>query len=154
MSWSFVTGHDHEQKGTNSMRQKANGKMRTEALRHMLLERRQQVLKQVEELLAQRRSAETEQREDVVPDAGDLAVQDSNGDQQIALMEIKNRMREQIDEALLRLDEGTYGVCEDCGREISEARLQVIPFARRCLECQQRAEFREELELQKDRQAI
>jgi DnaK suppressor protein len=141
-------------KGTNSMRQRANGKMRTDVLRHMLLERRQQVLREVEGLLARRRSAEAEQRDDVVPDAGDLAVQDSNGDQQIALMEIKNRMREQIDEALRRVDEGVYGVCEDCSREISEARLQAIPFVRRCLECQQKAEFREELEQRKDRQAI
>jgi RNA polymerase-binding transcription factor len=141
-------------KGTNSMRQRANGKMRTDVLRHQLLERRQQVLREVDGLLARRRSAEAEQRDDVVPDAGDLAVQDSNGDQQIALMEIKNRMREQIDEALRRLDEGTYGVCEDCSREINEARLQAIPFARRCLECQQKAEFREELEQRKDRQAI
>ena len=38
--------------------------------------------------------------------------------------------------ALLRLVEGAYGICVDCGRNIPEARLSVMPEAARCLECQ------------------
>jgi DnaK suppressor protein len=136
------------------MMKKTIGSERTEVLRQMLLERRQEVMKEVEDLLAQRRSALAEQREDSVPDAGDMAVQDANGDQQISLMEIRNRTREQIDEALRRLDEGTYGICDDCGREISEARLKAIPFARRCKDCQEKAERLEQIDQEKDMHEI
>jgi phage/conjugal plasmid C-4 type zinc finger TraR family protein len=43
---------------------------------------------------------------------------------------------EEATEALLRLGEGTYGVCVGCGRKIPEARLSAKPEAIRCLECQ------------------
>jgi RNA polymerase-binding transcription factor DksA len=40
-----------------------------------------------------------------------------------------------VDEALRRMLDGTYGVCERCGKPISEARLEAMPTARRCLDC-------------------
>jgi RNA polymerase-binding transcription factor DksA len=40
-----------------------------------------------------------------------------------------------VDEALRRLDQGVYGVCEGCGRPIPEERLLARPFARTCLAC-------------------
>ncbi len=43
---------------------------------------------------------------------------------------------EEAAEALLRLVEGTYGICVDCGRNSPEARLRVKPEATRCFECQ------------------
>lgn len=42
-----------------------------------------------------------------------------------------------IEEALIRIDEGTYGTCEDCGEEIFIGRLNAVPFALRCVECQE-----------------
>jgi DnaK suppressor protein len=130
------------------------GTARTEALRQMLSEAREQVLKEVEELLARRRMAQAEQRDDSVPDVADMALQDATEEQQISLMELRNAMREQIDEALLRLDEGTYGICEDCGREISEGRLKAVPFARRCTQCQAKAEAIEQLDQTRSRSQI
>jgi DnaK suppressor protein len=41
-----------------------------------------------------------------------------------------------IDEALSRVDDGSYGICEDCGAEIAEGRLQALPFTRLCVSCQ------------------
>src|SRR5262249_33232990 len=41
-----------------------------------------------------------------------------------------------IDEALGRVDDGTYGLCEDCEAEIAEGRLQALPFTRLCVTCQ------------------
>jgi RNA polymerase-binding transcription factor DksA len=46
----------------------------------------------------------------------------------------------QIDDALDRLDQGTYGVCESCGLEIAEERLQALPFTRLYRDCQQEQE--------------
>ena len=122
------------------MLKETEGNGRTEALRQMLLEEREQVLKAVEDLLARRRMAQAEQRDDAVPDVADMALQDATEEQQISLMELKDGTREQIDEALLRLADGTYGICEDCGREISERRLKAVPFARRCIPCQEKTE--------------
>jgi len=42
----------------------------------------------------------------------------------------------EIDAALVRLDQGTYGLCEECGRPINEARLDALPAARYCVEDQ------------------
>src|SRR5581483_11969856 len=42
----------------------------------------------------------------------------------------------QIDDAMLRLEQGRYGVCEDCGTEIALKRLEALPFATRCVDCQ------------------
>lgn len=50
--------------------------------------------------------------------------------------------RERILAAQQRLDEGTYGICVDCGRRINEERLEARPQVERCLPCQERAEHR------------
>ncbi|MFS0911227.1 TraR/DksA family transcriptional regulator [Microbacterium sp. 179-I 3D2 NHS] len=45
---------------------------------------------------------------------------------------------QQVDDALARMDAGTYGVCANCGRPIPTARLEVRPFAVHCVECAER----------------
>jgi DnaK suppressor protein len=135
----MMASHNKFRKEPNMLKE-IEGNGRTEALRQMLLEEREQVLKAVEDLLARRRMAQAEQRDDSVPDVADMALQDATEEQQISLMELKDGTREQIDEALLRLADGTYGICEDCGREISARRLKAVPFARRCIQCQEKTE--------------
>jgi len=49
-------------------------------------------------------------------------------------------MLKEVDLALQRIDEQTYGRCELCGRSIPEARLEALPFAKLCLECQEKTE--------------
>ncbi len=46
-----------------------------------------------------------------------------------------------VEEALRKLDEGIYGICEDCGESIPTGRLNVMPFALRCVECQENSEM-------------
>jgi DnaK suppressor protein len=70
----------------------------------------------------------------------------------ISLMEMRNRKRQLIDEALTRLSEGTYGLCAECGVEISEKRLNAVPFARLCVECQSRQELLEKIEKEEERE--
>jgi len=45
-----------------------------------------------------------------------------------------------IEDALRRLDDGTYGICEECGKPIDEARLEAVPWARYCVVDQARIE--------------
>ena len=47
-----------------------------------------------------------------------------------------------VDDALARFDNGTYGLCLDCGQEIDAARLEAIPYAPLCLSCQSKREHR------------
>jgi len=49
---------------------------------------------------------------------------------------------EEINVALRKLDNGTYGLCETCGARIERARLEVLPQARHCMTCQSRQEHR------------
>lgn len=127
---------------------------RNTSLRTMLLERRQVLTREIDELIARHRRDQILQREQSVADSGDMSLQDSTGEQQISILEVRNRMRNQIDEALRRLQDGTYGTCEDCTREISPERLKAMPFARRCVECQQKAEVIERIEKEPDREQI
>jgi len=60
------------------------------------------------------------------------------------LMQMKGDALVRIDEALARINEGRYGLCESCGAEISEARLNALPFALRCTHCEERKEDAEE----------
>lgn len=46
----------------------------------------------------------------------------------------------EIEDALERLNDSTYGTCEECGEPIAEKRLKVLPFTRVCIECQSRSE--------------
>ena len=52
----------------------------------------------------------------------------------------QNRTIAQIDEALHKIEDGTYGVCEMCGQLIRKQRLENLPFARTCMECQSEVE--------------
>jgi RNA polymerase-binding protein DksA len=55
----------------------------------------------------------------------------------LGLMENENKLLADIDDALHRIDEGTFGRCEECNRPISRERLEAIPYARYCLKCAQ-----------------
>jgi DnaK suppressor protein len=79
-----------------------------------------------------------------VRDAEEQSVHDFVQDVELALMEMKSETLQKIDDALRRLEEGTYGTCAECGREISEARLRALPFALLCIEDQERVEESEE----------
>ncbi len=48
----------------------------------------------------------------------------------------------EVEEALVRMDEGTYGLCEECGEPIARPRLEAVPHARNCIACQRAIEAR------------
>jgi DnaK suppressor protein len=60
----------------------------------------------------------------------------------LALRQNLERLLDQVDDALEKFEAGTYGLCEQCGREIDPARLKALPHATLCLSCQQRRENR------------
>jgi RNA polymerase-binding protein DksA len=68
-----------------------------------------------------------------------------NYDQEFTLGLIENEQEtlDQIQDALARIDAGTFGRCEECGSAITKSRLQALPYARHCIECARRVESRE-----------
>jgi len=81
--------------------------------------------------------------DDSVKDAGDMSVQDVNQDTALRMGERESQMVADIDQALLRIEEGTYGVCQQCGEPIDERRLQAVPTARYDATCQSAIEMSE-----------
>jgi DnaK suppressor protein len=75
-----------------------------------------------------------------VTDAEEQSVNDFVQDVDLALMQMKSETLKKIDQALMRLEEGTYGVCQECEAEIAPARLRALPFASLCRDCQAEAE--------------
>ncbi len=112
---------------------------------------RKQTFKKMREVLVQRREAlrqaingdnsllkklEQQAGGDVV----DFALETAYGELSSQLAEVETRELASIDNALRLMDEGQYGVCEACKSSIPLARLQALPYATSCIECQRLAE--------------
>jgi len=78
--------------------------------------------------------------DDGVKDTVDMSLQDVNQELALRLGERESQALADIDQALLRIDEGSYGVCARCGNPIPEARLEAMPTARYDAACQQEIE--------------
>jgi len=73
-------------------------------------------------------------------DVGDLSHLDQDEDIDYALLNRHVKRLREVENALDRLEEGTYGICEDCGASIKLERLKVLPFTTCCVRCQERRE--------------
>jgi DnaK suppressor protein len=72
---------------------------------------------------------------------GDLADQASGNNEvhiQLKLKQTDAKILQAIEEALARIEKGTYGICRDCGEPIAEARLNAIPWTRVCITCKEK----------------
>jgi DnaK suppressor protein len=108
---------------------------RFEVLSQMLTERQAEIRTKLRSLREVLPAAVTQ-----VKDAEEQSVEDFALGMDFALMEMESQTLRKIDEALIRLEEGTYGVCSECEEGISEARLKALPFATLCRGCQEQAE--------------
>ena len=105
-------------------------------LRQILLDRRREMEGDVRTRI---RDGRTDRSEEVLDDGAhsDAALQHGID---FALIQMKAETLARIDAALARLDAGTYGDCFDCGDEISGKRLRALPFAVRCIACEEKRE--------------
>src|SRR5207248_7248366 len=72
---------------------------------------------------------------------GDMADQASGNNEvhiQLKLKQTDAKILQAIEEALVRIDKGTYGICRDCGEPIAEPRLRAIPWTRVCITCKEK----------------
>ena len=130
---------------TMRKRTKAAGKSsRYTELKGMLENRRQELMSEVHGKMRDVRADGGKERD--VLDQGESSEVDIQEDIELALIQMKSETLNKINEALRRLDEGTYGNCFECGEEISGARLRALPFAVRCKDCEEQRENAEQRE--------
>ena len=85
-------------------------------------------------------AAALELSDDGVKDTVDLSLMDVNKEMALRLGERESQMIADIDQALLRIEEGSYGQCARCGKLIDERRLEALPTARYDAACQEAIE--------------
>lgn len=68
------------------------------------------------------------------------ATRDTEDRVALAILDTEEHVLAEVTTAIARLDAGTFGTCEQCGHAISRARLDAVPFARRCIRCARTAE--------------
>ena len=112
--------------------------LRQAALRASLNSRRLELTADVHDRLRERREIGVQSGGDVV-EGSDAAVE---ANLQLALLEMRAQTLTNVDQAIARLDAGTYGSCFECDEDIAEARLLALPFAVRCRDCQEKRERR------------
>jgi len=83
-----------------------------------------------------------------VLEAVESAEADIQADLEFALVQMKSETLNKVNDALTRLEQGSYGNCFDCGEEIAEKRLRALPFAVRCKDCEEARETAEQRERQ------
>ena len=117
-------------------------------LKDILEERRREIMSEVQERMRDVRAEGAGSTVQGVLDAAESSEADIQDEIEFALIQMKAETLNKIDEALRRLEEGTYGYCFECGEEIAEKRLRALPFAVRCKDCEEQKENAEQRERQ------
>ena len=109
---------------------------RYQALRQRLQSQRDEILNMYKQDLRAGQESADDGTEDIV----DRANNAYNRELMFSLSDAERNTLLQIENALRRMDEGTYGRCSNCGQNIALPRLEALPWARFCVDCQEMAE--------------
>jgi RNA polymerase-binding protein DksA len=110
----------------------------TERFRQMLLEERERVRGAIEYLHQENPgSLEEESGEESSFDnhLGDTATVTYDREMDFTLEDNSEAVLNAIEKALRKIADGTYGICERCGKQIAEERLEALPYAELCIDC-------------------
>ena len=106
-------------------------KQNLEAIKKTLLQRKQDLEQELTRLSQEKFS------DDQVQDPGDQALSSTMEMLNLSLQDTERAEYKRIVQALEKIEDGTYGICVDCGNPISEKRLNSFPNASRCISCQE-----------------
>ena len=123
-------------KSASKTRRKALTSKQLNFLKARLLEKRRELMSKMQASMDEERLAEGSPGDDVI----DRAMDTFERETAYQLAEIESDAVEQIDDAIGRIEAGTYGVCEMCGEPIPPARLKALPSATLCVECKSHEE--------------
>ncbi len=115
-----------------------------EKFRELLLAERERLEAELEEIESRAAGLDESERANEVSayddHPADLASETFEREKDLAIRESVESMIHKVINALEKIDRGTYGMCDACGRAIKKARLKALPFATLCLDCQDRLE--------------
>jgi RNA polymerase-binding protein DksA len=111
--------------------------------RELLLKKKQAILDEIERISADAKLSPKEASGDISAytlHMADVATDAYDREFSLGLASNGRRVIQIIDEAIKRIDEGTFGLCQDCGAKIGKARLKALPYAWLCIKCQEKVE--------------
>jgi DnaK suppressor protein len=115
-------------------------RIRQGKLRKLLQERKQKLLADLHDEVFEKLGKDYRREFSRAMDSGDISFVDLLQSIGIKKVDIRQEELIKMDAAERKLNEGTYGVCEECGMDISEERLAAIPYAVRCIHCEENFE--------------
>jgi DnaK suppressor protein len=124
---------------------------RHELLKKLLLKKRNEVVEGLEAQMGRKLIRETGQKIDSAMDSADQSALDVDQGIDYSLLEMKYEQYKDIADAFRKLQNKTYGVCEECGEEIAIKRLEVNPLARFCISCKTHKEDMERIQKEETR---
>jgi DnaK suppressor protein len=111
------------------------------AIKKKLEKQKEELLSEAEHTLNDKLSKEKES----FPDPTDQAVAELDNNFLLRLRGRERKLLKKIEEAISRIDSGTYGICESCGEKISIKRLEARPVTALCIDCKTRQEEEEKI---------
>jgi DnaK suppressor protein len=124
---------------------------RNELLKKLLLKKRNEVVEGLETQMGRKLVRETGQKIDSAMDSADQSALDMDQGIDYSLLEMKYEQYKDIADAFRKLQNNTYGQCEECGEEIDIKRLAVNPLARYCVACKTKKEKLENIQKEETR---
>jgi RNA polymerase-binding protein DksA len=114
----------------------------TEHFKQRLLDERRRAQEALDYIHEENRSQLEDEREEIQSDnhPGDMATSTFDRELDATLEGNEERLLQAIDAALQRIEDGTYGICQNCGQPIGEERLEALPWTTRCIDCKRREE--------------
>lgn len=112
-----------------------------EKIKQDLSEKKRMILAGANEAISSKLGAQNEN----LPELGDQAMVEIDSNFLLRLKDREKRLLTKIDQALERIEKGTFGICEECGQEIGSKRLEARPVTTMCIECKTDQEEREKL---------
>jgi DnaK suppressor protein len=120
-------------------------------LMSLLLKKRNEVVTGLEAQMGRKLTHDQGQKIDSAMDSADQSAQDVDQGLDYSLLEMKYEQYKDIADAFRKFENSSFGLCEECGNEISIKRLEVNPLARYCIECKTRKEELEKIQREETR---
>lgn len=140
-----------QKRKSNSAKSSTTTQKRHLLLKQILLKKRRQVVDGLEAEMGRKLTREAGQKIDSAMDSADQSALDMDQGIDYSLLEMKYEQYKDIADAFRKLQNNTYGQCEECGTEIHIKRLEVNPLARYCIECKTKKEAMENIQKEETR---
>jgi RNA polymerase-binding protein DksA len=119
----------------------------TDRFRERLLEERRRVLAAIDNLLVENPGSLEDETGELVSGSADqhpadTATETFDRELAVTLEDNAESVLAAIEQALARIEEGTYGICVNCGKPIAPERLEALPYAELCIDCKRELERR------------